>query len=50
MSWLNDYFPKENVWQDFRQTLMTITNNMSDQIQIGKYLNLQEYLSMYINT
>ncbi|XP_076180783.1 opa1 mitochondrial dynamin like GTPase isoform X3 [Ptiloglossa arizonensis] len=34
MSWLNDYFPKESVWQDFRQTLMTITNNMSDQIQI----------------
>lgn len=37
--------PSEKQWQDFRESLMTIKNNVGDKIEIGKY---NKYVGIYV--
>lgn len=39
MKWVQNLMPNEKQWQDFRESLMTIKNNVGDKVEIGKHNN-----------
>lgn len=38
LGWLQNLMPNEKRWQDFRESLMTIKDNMADKIEVGKLI------------
>lgn len=45
MKWIQNLIPNENQWQSFRESLMTLKNNVNDKIEIGKH---DKYIIIYI--
>ena len=38
MSWMDSLIPNDQQWKEFRGSLMTIKNVLSDKIEIGLYI------------